>query len=74
MKLGATGKFPEGKLDPTDEGEAVIAISATEGGMIRIDFGKRVAWVAFSAKQAIELAGLLVKHARRVFDEEEKAN
>ena len=32
-------------------------------GNIRIDFGKPVAWLAFSPEQGIELAKLILKHA-----------
>ena len=62
LKLGATGAFPEGKLNATDEGELRMAVSSANG-LVRIDFGKPIAWVAFPANQAKELAALLVRHA-----------
>ena len=62
LKLGATGAFPDGKLNQTDEGELRMAVSSTNG-LVRIDFGKPTAWVAFSANQAKELAALLLRHA-----------
>ena len=62
LNLGATGAFPEGKLNPTDEGELRMAVSSANG-LVRIDFGKPTAWVAFPANQAKELAALLMRHA-----------
>ncbi len=62
LKLGATGAFPEGKLNATDEGELRMAMSSGNG-MVRIDFGKPTAWIAFDANQAKELAALLMRHA-----------
>jgi hypothetical protein len=62
LKLGATGAFPDGKLNRTDEGELRMAVSSVNG-LVRIDFGKPTAWVAFPANQAKELAALLMIHA-----------
>lgn len=62
LKLGATGAFPEGKLNATDEGEIRMAVSSANG-FVRIDFGKPIAWVSFSANQAKELAAILMQHA-----------
>lgn len=62
LNLGATGAFPKGKLNKTDEGELRMAVSSANG-LVRIDFGKPVAWVAFPANQAKELAALLMQHA-----------
>ena len=62
--LGATGKFPWGTSDPTDEGELQIALVAdhTEG-IVRVDFGKRIAWIGLPANQARDIANLLLKKA-----------
>jgi hypothetical protein len=62
-KLGATGKFPQGRIDKMDEGELRLAIGIAPDGMIRIEFGKPVAWLALSADDARNLAALLTKHA-----------
>lgn len=43
MKLGATGKFPQGKLNARDEGELTIAVGIKDG-VVMIDFGKPVKW------------------------------
>jgi len=62
LNLGATGAFPDGRLNRTDEGEFRMAVSSGNG-LVRIDFGKPTAWIAFSANEAKELAALLMKHA-----------
>lgn len=64
-KLGATGKFPAGKLNKDDEGELQLAIGVTRDGLVRIDFGKPVAWLAMTKADAAKFAGLLMKHAAR---------
>lgn len=53
-KPGATGKFPEGKLNPTDEGELQIMLGISQG-CVKIEFGKPVAWFAMGGQDAIEL-------------------
>lgn len=63
LKLGATGAFPDGRLDNTDEGELQLAVSSDGKGLVRIDFGKPVAWFAMSANEAKGLAALLMQHA-----------
>lgn len=62
-ELGATGKFPDGKLCEHDEGEITFAIGHREGQVV-LDFGKPVAWVGMSPQQAIALAASLTQHAR----------
>lgn len=59
---GATGKFPFGKLSDDDEGELVVAVSSMEG-MVRIEFGKPVAWVCLPPDKAIEFASVVVARA-----------
>lgn len=65
MKLGATGKFPDGVARrPGDEGELRMAISdADSSGLIHIDFGKEVAWLALPKSDAITFARMLLKKA-----------
>ena len=64
-KLGATGKFPEGKLGADDEGEIQFAIGE-QNGLVAIDFGKPVQWIAMKPQQAADLASLLLSRARKV--------
>lgn len=65
-KLGATGAFPDGKLDKTDEGEIQMSVSSTSKGLVRIDFGKPVAWLAMSPSEAEGFAALIKSAADRV--------
>ena len=44
-EIGATEHYPQGKLDESDEGELTMAITR-EGDIVRIGFGKPVAWLA----------------------------
>ena len=62
LKLGATGAFPDGKLDKSDEGELRMALSM-QGDYVRIDFGKPVAWFAVTKNEAKELAARLMQCA-----------
>ena len=61
-KFGATGKFTHGKLNKDDEGELRFAVSVV-GSVIRIDFGKEVAWLGLYAANARELAKALMSAA-----------
>ena len=65
MKLGKTGDFPEGKLNPTDEGGLQIAIGI-EDGKVRIDFGTPTAWIAMSPDQAMTFAMSIINKAERL--------
>lgn len=64
-KLGATGRFPEGKLVPQDEGEIRFAVGRAKGKVI-IEFGKSVHWVGMSGEQAIDLGRSLMKQGRKL--------
>lgn len=62
-QLGATGKFPEGKLNDADKGEIMVAVGKA-GDKIIVDFGPEpVKWVGLNHTQAIELGRSLLKHA-----------
>jgi hypothetical protein len=61
--IGATGRFPEGQLHKSDEGEIAFAVGV-ERGKIVIEFGKSVAWVGMNPEQADSLADLLKARAR----------
>jgi hypothetical protein len=62
--LGATGEFPNGKANPTDEGELRFGVTTDEAGNVCIHFGKPVAWFGMPPQQAVGLAQLLIEHAR----------
>lgn len=60
--LGATGKFPEGKLNQNDEGELRFSVGTRDGNVF-MSFGKPVAWFAVPPEQAVDLAEILIRHA-----------
>jgi len=58
--LGATGKFPRGKITRLDEGQIKFAIAADHAtNTVLINFGKAVAWLGMTADEAIEIANAL---------------
>lgn len=61
-QIGATGNFPEGKLNEADEGELSMAVAIRDGKVI-VDFGKPVVWFGMDAKQATGLGRLLIEKA-----------
>lgn len=62
LKPGPTGKFPKGKLNEFDEGELAVAVS-NEKGMVRIDFNKKISWIALEPHQAMAFAKNLMYRA-----------
>ena len=58
--MEAVKDFIEDKLD--DQGNLMVSVSA-EYGKVRIDFGKKMEWLAFSPNEALVLASIIVKHA-----------
>lgn len=65
QKLGATGKFPDGKLGEDDQGQLTMGIS-TKDGNVMIDFGKDINWLAFPPNDAREFARLLIARANGI--------
>lgn len=67
FKLGATGRFPYGKADNTDEGELQLAIAADRAnGIVRVVFGKPVAWIGLPTAEARQFAALLLQKADEI--------
>ena len=63
--IGPTGEHPGGKIGADDEGELRIAIGADpSNGVVVLDFGTPIAWVAFSADEARRVAYMLIARAR----------
>lgn len=69
--LGATGRFPQGKLTPQDEGEIQFAIGEKDGKVI-LDFGKATAWIGFEPEQALLIAQILQTKAYNLIAKKEK--
>jgi len=63
MKLGATGTFPHGSLGPHDEGALQMGVAHDKHGLVHLNFGKKVAWIAMPSDQAINFAKLILTHA-----------
>lgn len=63
MRFGATGKYPHGLLGPQDEGELSMGVSHDSKGLVHINFGKDIAWLAMPQEQAVEFAKLILLHA-----------
>jgi hypothetical protein len=60
---GPTGRFPKGKMAPDDDGEIAVAIYTDARGLVHMEFGKKIKWLAMSRPQAIELAAKLLHEA-----------
>ena len=62
--FGATGKFPEGKVSDSDEGELRLGVARDElNGIVQVNFGKPVAWLGMSPPDAIDFAKAILKAA-----------
>lgn len=62
--IGATGTHPMGQISDDDEGGLKMAVAYDKlDGLVRIEFGKPVAWLALPPPDAMQLARLLAKHA-----------
>ncbi len=57
------GEYPDGKLNVDDAGGIALAVRV-ETGRVVVAFPKPVAWIGFTADQAMSLAELLIKNAR----------
>lgn len=63
LRLGATGTYPEGKVNKQDEGGIRFAIGRDQQGNVVIDFGKDVSWIAMQPEQAMELGRRIMAQA-----------
>ena len=64
FKLGATGNYPRGKADASDEGELRLALATDhQQAIVRVEFGKPVAWIGLPSREARDLAQLLIEKA-----------
>ncbi len=59
------GQFPEGKIRKDDEGSIMFAVG-TEKDTVVIQFVEPVKWIGMNPSQAMEMAQLLIKHARSI--------
>ncbi len=64
-KLGATGQFPKGQLNPDDEGGLQLVIGRDKGCVI-IDFGESVSWLGLPPDEADQFADHIKRHAATI--------
>ena len=65
--LGATGNFPDGKLNENDQGELALSIGIDrEKNVIIMNFGTQVAWIGIPKQQAIEMGEGMIKRANEL--------
>lgn len=66
-RIGATGRYPEGRLGKHDEGEIAFAVAADpKHKKVLINFGKPVAFLGMNADQAIALGEMLIAKGREL--------
>ena len=62
--IGATGDFPQGQLSDDDQGGIRMGIAYDRlNGIVRIEFGKPVAWLGLPPPEAVAFARLILKNA-----------
>lgn len=65
--LGATGRFPYGKLNEDDEGELRIAVGGDrDTETVIIDFGTPTTWIGMRPEDAEAFARSILEKARQV--------
>jgi len=63
-QLGATGSFPDGVLNEDDEGELKMGVAYDpQNGIVRLHFGKPVAWLGLPPATAVALGKSLIQKA-----------
>lgn len=64
LEVGPTQDYPEGKMDESDEGGLNVAIGwDIDKSVVRIEFGKRIAWLGLEPAHAVDFAKAILKHA-----------
>jgi hypothetical protein len=64
-KLGATGEFPEGKLNENDEGAIQMVIFVRDENVI-INFGSPVNWLGLPKSDAIVFAEAILRKVKEI--------
>ena len=63
----AKREYMDGRLAPDDEGSLAVAVAADQRhGVVRIDFGKPVPWVALRPHEVVAFVKMLMEKAREV--------
>jgi hypothetical protein len=64
---GPTGQYPRGRLAADDEGELDMALAVDhDRGLIVMDFGVPVQWIAMSKAEALDLARAVARKASQL--------
>ena len=58
------GEFPDGRLNPGDEGALAVMIGHEKGKVV-MQFPTPTAWIGFTPEQAMDIAQTLITHARK---------
>lgn len=64
-KFGATGDFPRGKLNDSDEGGLQIGVTVKDKTVVVV-FGTPVAWLGMPAEAALQLANALLQRVNEI--------
>lgn len=65
-QFGATGRYPDGKLNENDEGEIALGIATHEGKVI-MNFGDNpIKWIGFTKEQAKLIGESLIKKSEEI--------
>lgn len=67
VKVGPTGRFPDGKLSEHDNGEIAIAIGS-EKGCVCLEFGVHIRSLGMTPEQALQMSECIAGHARRIIE------
>lgn len=59
------GEYPDGRMGPNDLGATPMEIGVEEGRVV-MKFARPITWLGLTGAHAMELAVMLMKHARRV--------
>lgn len=62
-KIGATGNYPDGKLNQYDMGELNLAVGVDNKGNVVLQFGKPVTWLAMTRDEAKSIGEALLRRS-----------
>ncbi len=64
--FGPTGKFPDGKIRKSDDGELTLGVAFDPTkNLVIINFGAPVSWLGLKPEQAAAFAQMILKHSAR---------
>ena len=58
------GEYPNGRMSDADEG-ALAMMVGHENGKVVMQFASPTAWIGFTPEQAMDIAQMLITHARQ---------